>query len=250
MGGTLFDGVVGGQYYFPAVRDTVPLLLDPQKNDSPCSPISHHTMACKAIITVEGNIGAGKTTFLESLRTRLPFVKVLLEPVGEWISTKNSEGKSILQLFYEDKKRWSMTFQLYAFLSRLEDMKRLLKECEKAEVAEGEPYIILTERSVLTDRFVFAEMLHKQGFLDELEWNLYLKWFHAYAADVPIQGILYLSTSASTSKERIGIRNREGEASISAEYLDGLEVSTEPGVDADQTVEKVQTWLRNAFLSS
>ena len=220
-------------------------------------------MACKAIITVEGNIGAGKTTFLESLRKRLPFVKVLLEPVGEWISTKNAEGKSILQLFYEDKKRWSMTFQLYAFLSRLEDMKRLLKECEKAE---GEPYIILTERSVLTDRFVFAEMLHKQGFLDDLEWTLYLKWFHAYAADVPIQGILYLSTSAATSKERIGIRNREGEDSISADYLDALEaqhrswvstttlpvleVSTEPGVNPDETVEHVRFWLQHTFLQT
>ena len=221
-------------------------------------------MACKAIITVEGNIGAGKTTFLESLRTRLPFVKVLLEPVGEWISTKNADGKSILQLFYEDKSRWSMTFQLYAFLSRLEDMKRLLKECEESEKAGGAPYIILTERSVLTDRFVFAEMLHTQGFLDHLEWTLYLKWFHAYAADVPIQGILYLSTSAATSKERIGIRNREGEDSISADYLHALEaqhrhwvstttlpvleVSTEPGVSPDETMEHVRSWLQTTFL--
>ena len=221
-------------------------------------------MACKAIITVEGNIGAGKTTFLESLRSRLPFVKVLLEPVGEWISTKNAEGKSILQLFYEDKKRWSMTFQLYAFLSRLEDMKRLLKECENADATDGEPYIILTERSVLTDRFVFAEMLHTQGFLDDLEWTLYLKWFHAYAADVPIQGILYLSTSAATSKERIGLRGREGEDSISADYLHALEaqhrhwvstttlpvleVSTEPEVNPEETVEKVRAWLQGTFL--
>jgi deoxyadenosine/deoxycytidine kinase len=217
-------------------------------------------MVWKAIITVEGNIGAGKTTFLESLRTRLPFVKVLLEPVGEWISTKNADGKSILQLFYEDKSRWSMTFQLYAFLSRLEDMKKLLKECEESEKTEGEPTIILTERSVLTDRFVFAEMLHKQGFLDDLEWTLYLKWFHAYAADVPIQGILYLSTSAATSKERIGIRGREGEASISAEYLDALEaqhrhwvstttlpvleVSTEPGTDEGERLSRIQDWLQ------
>jgi len=213
------------------------------------------------LITVEGNIGAGKTTFLDSLRTHLPTVKILLEPVGEWCSAKNAEGKSILQLFYEDKKRWGMTFQLFAFLSRLEDLKRMLREYDTEEAT-----IILTERSVLTDRYVFAEMLHRQGFLDDLEWTLYLKWFQSFAADLPIQGILYLTTSAETSKERIGHRGREGEASISLDYLADLEaqhrhwirttdlpvleVSTEPDTDEGERLSRIQAWLQTFKVTS
>jgi len=43
------------------------------------------------IISIEGNIGAGKTT-------TLPGVLVLKEPVDEWMEVKDSAGKNILEL--------------------------------------------------------------------------------------------------------------------------------------------------------
>jgi deoxyadenosine/deoxycytidine kinase len=33
------------------------------------------------------------------------------EPVAEWLTLKNAEGKSLLALFYEDKRRWAYSFQ-------------------------------------------------------------------------------------------------------------------------------------------
>jgi deoxyadenosine/deoxycytidine kinase len=123
----------------------------------------------------------------------------------------------------------------------------------------GKLPVVVTERSVLTDRHVFAEMLHKQGQIDELEWNLYLRWYNAFAKDLPVKGIIHVTTSASTSKERIAIRDRKGEGDIPMEYLEALDaahqawvesshlptlqISTEPGTDVKDTAERVYEWI-------
>jgi deoxyadenosine/deoxycytidine kinase len=132
-------------------------------------------MSSPIIITLDGNIGAGKSTLLEAIRTNVPSVTVIPEPVGEWLTMTNEKGESLLSLFYADKRRWAYTFQNCAILTRLMDTMKILKEYE---ADTSKPRIIITERSVLTDRYVFAEMLHKQGIIEQLEWNLYLKWLN------------------------------------------------------------------------
>jgi deoxycitidine kinase/deoxyguanosine kinase len=164
------------------------------------------------IYSVDGNIGAGKTTFLEAVRTAVPGINVILEPVGEWLRLKHSDGRSLLELFYADKKRWAYTFQNCAILTRL----NATLEALRALPADA---IILTERSVLTDRYVFADMLRASGDLDSLEWELYCKWFDAFAVSLPIEGIIYLSTDFGTAAQRIVKRARSGEERMSCDYL-------------------------------
>ena len=123
-------------------------------------------MSSPILITLDGNIGAGKSTLLEAIRTRLPSVTVIPEPVGEWLTMTNQHGESLLKLFYKDKVRWGYTFQNAAILTRLLETQRILKEWRPS--ADKHP-IIITERSVLTDRHVFADMLHADGVLDDLE---------------------------------------------------------------------------------
>jgi deoxyadenosine/deoxycytidine kinase len=217
-------------------------------------------MSSPIIITLDGNIGAGKSTLLEAIRANVPSVTVIPEPVGEWLTMTNENGESLLSLFYSDKRRWAYTFQNCAMLTRLMDTQRILKEYY-ADTTK--PRILITERSVLTDRYVFAEMLHKQGIIDQLEWNLYLKWFNNLAADLPVKGIIHLNTSAKTSKDRIGIRGRTGEESIPIEYLNDLDeqhniwistsnlptlqINTEPGTDTNAVVQSVVDWLDKHF---
>ena len=64
-------------------------------------------------VIVEGNIGSGKSTFLEYFNTKT-IVDVLTEPVEEW---RNLCGHNILQLMYEDPSRWSHLFQSYVQLT-------------------------------------------------------------------------------------------------------------------------------------
>ena len=116
------------------------------------------------VISLDGNIGAGKSTLLEAVRKALPDVEVVVEPVAEWETLKTADGKSLLQHFYEDKQRWSYTFQNCAILTRLTAIRKSIRETKKK--------VIITERSLLTDRYVFAEMLRDSGDLNEMEWAL------------------------------------------------------------------------------
>ena len=209
-------------------------------------------MSYPIIVSVDSNIGSGKTTLLTILKAAMPDVEVVLEPVGEWMRLKDpATGKSLLELFYEDKKRWAYTFQNCAILTRLRTIKAALASTTKR--------VILTERSVLTDRYVFAEMLRESGEITGLEWELYEMWYNTFAADLPIRGVIYLTTGVGTSAGRIVTRGRAGEDHIPLDYLaaldaqhhrwlDGttlpvLRISTEPGVAVEANVAAVRGFV-------
>jgi deoxyadenosine/deoxycytidine kinase len=219
-------------------------------------------MSSPIIISLDGNIGAGKSTLLEALRMQIPEIAVVQEPVAYWVTLRNQEGKNLIELFYGDTSRWCYTFQNCALLTRLLDTERILREWKPCE---GKLPVVITERSVMTDRYVFAEMLHREGKLDDLEWMLYLKWYEHYAANLPVKGIIHLTTSAKLSKDRIAMRGRSGEDKIPMEYLESLHtqhehwistahipvlhVSTE-GHTIDEAVKLIKTWITETILSA
>ena len=216
-------------------------------NDDKMTPI---------IISLDGNIGAGKSTLLAEIRRRLHDVHVVDEPVGQWTALKNAEGKNLLELFYEDKRRWAYTFQNCAILTRL---KNIQDAVEKLDTTLKGPQVIITERSVLTDKHVFADMLYSSGDIDMLEWDLYESWFNEFGKKYPVRGIVYVSTCSTTSNERIKIRNRNGEENIGMDYLDALDrqhkkwventnipvltLSTEIGVPVEKNIEEIQSFI-------
>jgi len=203
------------------------------------------------VISLDGNIGAGKSTLLEAIRIAMPDVEVVVEPVGEWTRLKDASGKSLLELFYEDKRRWAYTFQNCAILTRLRSLKAVLATTKKQ--------IVVTERSVLTDRFVFAEMLKASGDLNNIEWSLYNQWYDTFASSLPIGGVIYLTTGVGTSSDRITLRGRPGEEAIDPDYLMALEaqherwlassslpclrLSTEEGVALDQNLSAIRDFV-------
>jgi len=209
------------------------------------------------IISLDGNIGAGKSTLLAEIRKSIPELRVVDEPVGQWTALKNGTGKNLLELFYEDKKRWAYTFQNCAILTRLKNIKEAVEELN----ANGKgPQVILTERSVLTDKYVFAQMLRDSGDIDDLEWELYDSWFSIFSKQHQVNGIIYLSTSSTTSKDRIHIRNRQGEDRIQLDYLDALDrqhkqwiestdipvltLSTEPGASLENNIQNISDFIQ------
>lgn len=208
------------------------------------------------IISLDGNIGAGKTTLLNEIRKNIPEINYVDEPVGQWTSLKNKSGKNLLELFYEDKKRWSYTFQNCAILTRLVNIQKAIDNISEKS---SSPQIILTERSILTDKYVFAEMLRHSGDIDDLEWDLYNSWFDTFGSKLPTKAIIYLSTSAETAKKRIDIRNRAGEDLISLDYLHSLDeqhkkwidntelptliLSTEDSISVEENIQKIKLFI-------
>lgn len=204
------------------------------------------------IFSLDGNIGVGKSTLLKQIAQQFPEILIIQEPVDVWTALKNSDGQNLLELFYKDKQRYAYTFQNAAILSRL----KLLKDA----VAAARPgQIILTERSVLTDRYVFATMLKEQGFLNGIEWQLYTTWFDTFATDLPMAGIVYISNSCETAYKRIQKRNRSEEHTIAMSYLTELDkqhtqwlsetplpvlyISTEEDIDSRETLTKLGNFL-------
>jgi deoxyadenosine/deoxycytidine kinase len=161
------------------------------------------------IISLEGNIGAGKSTFLRMLSDYLA-AEFILEPHEKW---QNIAGENLLERFYIDKERWAYTFQTYAFLSRV------LNQQERASQTEHSLQIL--ERSVYSDRYCFAKLLYEAGSLSKLEWKLYTEWFSWLVdgfVDQP-SAFIYLRTSPEVCYERLKKRNRHEEAGVSFEYL-------------------------------
>lgn len=209
------------------------------------------------IISLDGNIGAGKTTLLAEIRKRMKEVYVVDEPVAQWTALKNADGKNLLELFYEDKKRWAYTFQSCAIMTRIKNIRDAIMH---THLMGDINQVIITERSILTDKYVFAEMLRDSGDMDQMEWELYDSWFSTFNTSNKVSGIIYISTSSATSKERIEIRNRPGEEKISMEYLEALDeqhkkwvsstelpvltISTEPGSSVDITIKKIRDFIK------
>lgn len=160
---------------------------------------------------VEGNIGSGKSTFLKKLSSEF---KVVQEPVDEWSNMKNANGKNILEEFYEDPKRNAYLFQSIAFRSRIRNITDLTDES------------VIIERSIYTDRMVFAEVCKEEGNINEIEWTDYKDWFDFIVKHISFKpkGFIYLRTDPEKSYDRINKRNRSGESNISLDYLRKLHI--------------------------
>lgn len=170
------------------------------------------------IITIEGNIGSGKSTLLAHLKEKYKnddTILFLREPVDEWESIKDENGVTMLQKFYSDQKTYAFSFQMMAYISRLS----LLKEAVKTNPNS----VIITERSLTTDKMVFAKMLFDNGNIEDVNYQIYLKWFDSFVSEYPINKAIYVNSSPTVCYDRIHERSRLGESHIPLEYLDSCD---------------------------
>lgn len=171
-------------------------------------------MSFTKIVSIEGNIGSGKSTFLHYLKAKFKNndqVIFLREPVDEWESIKDKEGKTMLCKFYENTERFSFSFQMMAYISRLSIILDALKK---------NPKVIITERCLLTDKHIFAKMLFDDNKMQDVEYQIYNKWFNEFNKQVQITDIVYIKTDPVKCYQRIKTRGREGEDTIPVEYLE------------------------------
>lgn len=165
----------------------------------------------KAII-VEGNIGAGKSTFLRLIKDLLD-VQVVYEPHTKW---QNIGSENLLDHFYKDTTRWSYTFQSYAFVTRIIEQEEAIRSC-------ASPLQIL-ERSVYSDRYCFAKNVFEMGNMTSLEWKLYKSWWSWFVQNYTKKpaGFIYLQTPPKTCYNRLKKRARSEESYVPLDYLQKL----------------------------
>jgi deoxyadenosine/deoxycytidine kinase len=128
--------------------------------------------------------------------------------VEEW---ENLGGVNVLKNYYDDPKRWAFTFQLNAIHSRNMLWKQI--------TSEQPDRLHYSERSPLADRYVFGEIMYREGNLDAAEYEIYSEVCGAVIRECPLKAIIYLKCSPELCLERIRQRGRKGEEGISLEYL-------------------------------
>lgn len=168
------------------------------------------------IVSIEGNIGSGKSTLISQLKSRfisvgdIPIIYID-EPVKVWNSIMDKKGNNIIKRYYQDQKQFAFQFQMMAYITRITQLR-------KATEQYGGRCIIITERSIETDRQVFAKMLYENNTLDNISYTIYLKWFDELSRNLKVHNLVYLQTTPEVSNERVVKRNRPGET-ISLDYL-------------------------------
>ena len=170
------------------------------------------------VISIEGNIGSGKSTLLRLLSQYNPQFHFLQEPVHIWKEIKDKENNNILSEFYKDQTRFAYIFQNFAFITRITTLSTLVT---KVRSIFKDKYIIV-ERSIYSDKNVFAQMLYDDEKISELEYKIYNYWFYKLHNKVLIAGHVYLEVDPLIAKKRISVRARSEETSISLEYLKSL----------------------------
>lgn len=173
-------------------------------------------------LAVEGNIGAGKSTFLDilcdgSLELQ-DIIEVVPEPVDEWRSVRYGEEEPInlLDRFYKDPKKYAYTFQHYVLLTRMQK--------DRLARASSKPLRVL-ERSIFSDRMVFVRAMHEAGFMGDLELSVYDSWFSMEIAQdrqLTPDGFIYLKARPETCIKRLRTRNRSEEVGVDPAYLENL----------------------------
>lgn len=213
------------------------------------------------IISIEGNIGVGKSTIVDLLKSKYnkeenQSIIFLQEPVQQWETIMDESGVSILERFYKDQKSWSFAFQIMAYISRLSILKDAVKKNPNS--------IIITERSLFTDKNVFAKMLYDDGMINKIEYQIYLRWFNDFIEEVPITGYIYLNADPKICSERISKRSRKGE-SIPLQYLEkchkyhedwllnsdiskDMFINLDCSTDSDELPKIKRTWLNQIDL--
>jgi len=171
------------------------------------------------ILSIEGNIGSGKSTLLANLRDYYAGNKNVLflkEPVDEWEKIKDENGVTILEKFYADQQTYSFSFQMMAYISRLKVLRDALKQIKDSGISNA---VIITERSLYTDKMVFAKMLFDSGKIEYVNYQIYLNWFETFSEEFPVHKVVYVKTMPEKCHSRILKRSRDGEANIPLDYL-------------------------------
>jgi deoxyadenosine/deoxycytidine kinase len=157
----------------------------------------------KKFVAVAGNIGIGKSTLVEKLCAKMGW-EPYYEPVAE---------NPYLKDFYQDMKAWAFQSQVYFLTHRMRSHFELLMN----------PSSVLQDRTVYEDAEIFARNLYLQGNMTETDYATYRELFELFITMLnPPDLVLYLSAPVETLLERISLRGRDFESTISAEYLTQL----------------------------
>ena len=99
-----------------------------------------------------------------------------------------------------------------AYTTRLHMLKKTLHDHPSCK-------LLICERSLEADKHIFANMLHDDGIMEDVNYQIYQAYFSEYEDLFRLNGLIYVRADPSTCYERVCKRNRNGENTIEQDYL-------------------------------
>jgi deoxyadenosine/deoxycytidine kinase len=151
-----------------------------------------------SFITIEGNIGAGKTT-LANLLSKHFNARLILEEFAD---------NPFLPKFYQNPDQYAFPLELFFMAERYKQLKELLHSND------------LFQHSTVSDYLFTKCLLFAKVNLPDEEFRLYQKLFDIINPQIIQPDLLiYLHSPVSKLQENIKKRNRSFEQEISNDYL-------------------------------
>lgn len=155
-------------------------------------------------ITIEGNIGAGKTSL----------AKLIAEEYNARLILEEFEENSFLPKFYKEPERYAFPLELSFLAERWSQLKESINSRD------------LFHPFVISDYLVTKSLIFARKTLQEDEYKLYQKLFNIIHQSLPQPDLMvYLYASSPSLIRNIQSRGRAYEQEISTSYLESIQES-------------------------
>jgi deoxyadenosine/deoxycytidine kinase len=155
-------------------------------------------------ISIEGNIGAGKTTLC----------KMMEKDFGCRLILEQFTDNPFLPYFYENPDRYAFPVELFFMTERHKQLQESLSQLE------------LFPQLILADYFFIKTLLFAKNNLSTEEFRLFQRLFHTLNSTFKKPDLLvYLHRSVDDLIDNIRNRGREFEKNIQPSYLQSLQDS-------------------------
>ncbi len=149
-------------------------------------------------ISIEGNIGAGKTSLS----------KLLAEDLGAKLVLEEFTENTFLPKFYENPERYAFPVELSFLSERFSQLKRELNTAD------------LFSPNIISDYFISKCQIFAKNNLSKDEYDLFMKMYEIVEATCPKPDLMvYLYLDVEDLHDNIRKRGRSYEQSITDEYL-------------------------------
>jgi deoxyadenosine/deoxycytidine kinase/NTP pyrophosphatase (non-canonical NTP hydrolase) len=156
-------------------------------------------------IAIEGPIGVGKTTL----------ARILQEELGGQLLLEIFEENPFLSDFYADRARYAFQTQIFFLLSRYRQQHEIVSEA-------------LSQGSLISDYLFAKDRLFAHLNLSGDELNVYERMHSALGERIPQPGlVVHLRASLDVLMNRIAVRDRSYERSMSRQYIADLKAAYE-----------------------
>ena len=153
-------------------------------------------------ISIEGNIGAGKTSL----------AKLLAAEYGAKLVLEQFADNPFIANFYEQPEKYAFPFELFFVAERFKQLSEMTTQTD------------FFYKGVITDYLFVKSTLFSKVNLSADEYNLYMRIFDIIYKSLPApEVIVYLHSDIARLQKNIKLRGRSYEQQIADTYLEDIQ---------------------------